>query len=142
MKTSFNKKSISIEVCNLMIAKAMLKAEQLEIGVSITIVDESGVLKAFSRMDKAPLISVDASRKKAITAVGFGLPTGDTWYNFIKDDPILLHGVNGITDFSLMGGGSPIVIENQIVGAIGISGSHYSKDEECTKEALAVLGME
>jgi len=125
-----------------MIVKAIKKAEQLEIGISITIVDESGVTKAFSRMDNAPLISVDASRKKAITAVGFGLPTGETWYNFIKDDPILLHGVNGITDFSLMGGGSPIVIENQIVGAIGISGSHYSKDEECTKEALAVLGIE
>jgi len=52
MKISFNKPSISIELCNSMIVKAIKKAEQLEIGISITIVDESGVTKAFSRMER------------------------------------------------------------------------------------------
>jgi len=139
MNNLFEKKSVSSGLCNSMIEKAFEKAGALNIGISVSIVDESGVAKSFARMDNAPLISVDASRKKAITAVGFGMPTGEPWYNFIKDDPILLHGVSGITDFSLLGGGSPIVIEDQVVGAIGISGSHYKNDEECTKAALGVL---
>jgi len=140
MNNLFEKKSISNELCSLMIEKAFEKARELNIGISVSIVDESGVAKSFARMDNAPLISVDAAWIKAITAVGFGLPTGESWYNFIKDDPILLHGVSGITDFSLLGGGSPIVIEDLVVGAIGISGSHYKNDEECTKAALEAIG--
>jgi uncharacterized protein GlcG (DUF336 family) len=87
-------------------------------------------------MDYAPLIAVDASRKKAITAVGFGLPTGKSWFNFIEGDPILREGVHDFTDFMLMGGGVPIIIENQIIGAIGISGGHYDQDQLCAQYAL------
>ena len=34
-----------------------------------------GVLKAFSRMDGAPLVSIQVAQDKAYTAVGFGMPT-------------------------------------------------------------------
>jgi len=139
MRNLFEKKSITIALCNKMIENAIEKAAGLNIGISITIVDESGITKSFARMDNAPPISVDASRKKAITAVGFGLPTGDTWYDFIKDDPILLNGVQHFTDFSLMGGGMPINIDNRIVGAIGISGAHYKQDEECARAAMTAI---
>jgi uncharacterized protein GlcG (DUF336 family) len=90
-------------------------------------------------MDNAPLISIDISRKKAITAVGFGMSTGEAWHNFIKDDPILNDGVASITDFILLGGGSPIVFEGNLIGAIGISGGHYKQDEQCVKAALNEL---
>jgi uncharacterized protein GlcG (DUF336 family) len=36
----------------------------------------------------------------------------------------------------LMGGGVPIIIENQIIGAIGISGGHYDQDQLCAQYAL------
>ena len=139
MKKSISKESISYQLCNLMVGKAMQKAEELGIAISISIVDESGVVKFFNRMDYAPLISVDASRKKAITAVGYGIPTGDTWYQFIKDDPILSEGVDSFKDFTLIGGGSPVVIEDQVIGAIGISGGHYKQDEECVNAALSAI---
>jgi uncharacterized protein GlcG (DUF336 family) len=88
-------------------------------------------------MDNAPLISIDASKKKAITAIGFGMPTGESWYNFIKDDGILLNGVNNLKDFILLGGGSPITDDDDnLIGAIGISGGHYSDDEKCVEAAL------
>ncbi|MEI8138149.1 MAG: heme-binding protein, partial [Bacteroidota bacterium] len=86
---TFTKKSISTMLAQQMIEAATKKAQEIGFSIAITIVDESGNLKAFSRMDSAPLIAIDASRKKAVTAVGFGFPTGDAWYNFIKDDPIL-----------------------------------------------------
>lgn len=133
---SILKKSISYESCMVMSESAIKKAEELKINISITFVDESGVLKAFFRMDKSPLVSVDASRKKAITAVGLGIPSGDSWYSFIKDDPILFNGVQQFKDFILLGGGSPILDDGSIIGAIGISGGHYKQDEECVKAAL------
>ena len=101
--------------------------------------DESGVVKAFQRMDNAPMVSIDASRKKAITAVGFGMPTGDSWYGFIKDDPILMNGAGQLNDFILLGGGSPIMVDEKLVGAVGVSGGHYKQDEECAAAALGAL---
>lgn len=135
----FIKKSITAMLAQQMIEAAAKKAQEIGFSIAITIVDESGNLKAFSRMDNAPLISIDASRKKAITAVGFGFPTGDAWYNFIKDDPILNDGAHNLKDFMLLGGGSPIIIDGTIIGAIGISGGHYKQDEQCMNSALTLL---
>jgi uncharacterized protein GlcG (DUF336 family) len=138
MKT-FNKTSISYELAWRLIEAAMGKAREIGLGISACIVDESGVLKAFGRMDNAPLISVDAARKKALTAVGLGIPTGDAWYNFIKDDPILSAGVHNFDDFLLLGGGIPLIIDGQMAGAIGISGGHYKQDELCAAAAIEII---
>jgi len=133
---SIIKKSLSYAACLVMAEAAIRKAQELKIKISITFVDESGVLKAFFRMDHSPLVSVDASRKKAITAVGFGISSGDSWYEYIKNDPILFHGVQQFKDFILLGGGSPIFEEDAIIGAVGISGGHYKHDEECVNAAI------
>jgi uncharacterized protein GlcG (DUF336 family) len=133
------KKSISLVTAEKMAAAAIAKAKELGLSIAVTIVDESGITKFFARMDHAPLIAVDASRKKAITAVGFGMPTGNSWFDFIKDDPILREGVHDFRDFILMGGGIPILSGKQIIGAIGISGGHYISDQECATAALDSL---
>ncbi len=140
MTKSFAKQSISEELAFQMIQAAEKKAAELGMGICTTVVDESGVMKAFGRMDGAPLIAVDVSRQKAVTAVGFGMPTGKAWYDFVKDDPILSAGVHDINDFTLLGGGLPIQIDGAIVGAIGVSGGHYEQDESCANAALALLG--
>ncbi|MEI7828602.1 MAG: heme-binding protein [Prolixibacteraceae bacterium] len=132
------KKTLSYDDCQVMAKAAIAKAQELNIKISITFVDESGVLKAFFRMDHSPLVTVDASRKKAMTAVGLGIPTGESWYSFIKDDPILFHGVQQFQDFILLGGGAPLMETGSIVGAIGISGGHYKQDELCVRAAIEV----
>jgi uncharacterized protein GlcG (DUF336 family) len=139
MSDTFEKKSITSKTCKKMIDAAEIKASRLNLGISISIVDESGIQKAFSRMDTAPLISIKASLKKALTAVGMGMPSGQSWFDFIKDDPILREGVHDFDDFILLGGGSPIILEGKVVGGIGVSGGHYKQDEECVKAAMNVL---
>ena len=139
MSKTFSSSSINLESCQKMGDAAIAKAKEIGITIALTIVDSSGNLKYFIRMDNAPLIATDISRKKAITAVGFGMATGEAWHNFIKDDPILNNGVQNIHDFMLLGGGAPIMIENQLVGAVGVSGAHYSQDESCAKAALDIL---
>lgn len=139
MTPSFTRASITAELARALIAAAEQKAGETGLKISTTVVDESGVVKAFSRMDGAPLVSIDASRKKAVTAVGFGIPTGEPWYGFIKDDPILLHGAQHLHDFILLGGGSPLVVGGALIGAIGISGGHYHQDEVCVRAALALI---
>ena len=58
---TISKKSISSLLALQMIEEATKKATELGLGIAVTIVDESGILKAFQRMDNAPLIAIDAS---------------------------------------------------------------------------------
>jgi uncharacterized protein GlcG (DUF336 family) len=142
MERSFSKTSIAFPMAEAMVRAAQGRARELKLSVAVAIVDESGMLKAFGRMDGAPQISVSASQKKALTAVGFGLATGEEWYRFMKDDPILAGGAAHLDNFILLGGGMPIRIDGEIVGAIGVSGGHYAMDEQCARAALELFEAE
>ncbi|HZU18048.1 MAG TPA: heme-binding protein [Candidatus Dormibacteraeota bacterium] len=140
MSQTFEKASVATELAHRMIEAAERKATEMGKPMVIAIVDESGVLKAFSRMDGAPLLSVQVAQDKAYTAVGFGMPT-EAWHPFIKDDPPLAAGaVGGIDRLVVFGGGYPIVLDGRIVGGIGVSGGHYTDDMEVARAGLAVLG--
>src|SRR3982074_2291035 len=108
MSETFNKASISTESAHRVVAAAEAKAKAMGHPFVIAVCDESGVLKAFSRMDGAPLLSVQIAQDKAYTAVGFGLST-DAWHEFIKNDPPLAAGaVGGIDRLLVFGGGYPL----------------------------------
>jgi uncharacterized protein GlcG (DUF336 family) len=140
MSDVFEKASVSTELAHRMLAAAEVKAAEIDVPMVIAVCDESGVLKAFSRMDGAALLSVQIAQDKAYTAVGFGMPT-DAWHDFIKDDPPLADGaVGGIERLVIFGGGFPIKSNEQVVGAIGVSGGHYSQDAEVAEAGLAVAG--
>jgi len=139
---TYTRRTLSFEFADHLVKRAFHEAAQLGIKVSVCIVDESGVTKAYGRMDGAPLVAEDACRKKARTAVGFGLKTGEEWHDFIKDDPILSEGAQALADFILLGGGAPITVEGDMVGAIGVAGGHYQQDEACVLAALKDTAIE
>ena len=139
MPTSFEKTSITLEAANQAIAAAAAKAQEIGVPMAIAVVDPDGTLKAFSRMDGAALLAVRIAQQKAWTAISFGLPTLGLW-EFIKDDPPLLHSLPHQEDMILFGGGSPISVGGQMIGGIGASGGHYSQDQECADAGLAALG--
>ena len=141
MASTFSKASISTEAAHQAIAAAEAKATEIGTPMDIAIVDDSGVLKAFSRMDGAPLLSIQIAQDKAYTAAGFGMPTHG-WHDFIKDDPPLADGApSGIDRLVIFGGGYPIKVDDQLVGAIGVSGGHYSQDQEVAEAGLEALGV-
>jgi uncharacterized protein GlcG (DUF336 family) len=140
MAETFQKQSVSADLARRMIVAAEAKAEELGVPMNIAVVDESGVLKGFSRMDGAALLSVQIAQDKAYTAVGFGMPTHG-WYDFIKNDPPLATGApSGIDRLVIFGGGYPISIDGVVVGAIGVSGGHYTQDQEVAEAGLAIAG--
>jgi uncharacterized protein GlcG (DUF336 family) len=140
MKSLFSKQSVSSEAAHQVILAAERKALEIGTPMVIAIVDESGVLKALSRMDGAALLSVQIAQDKAYTSAGFGLAT-DQWHDFIKNDPPLAAGATaGINRLVIFGGGYPIKIGDQIVGGIGVSGGHYSQDMQVAEAGLAALG--
>ena len=138
MAQTFGKQSISAEVAQKMVAAAVAKAEKLGVPQVVAVLDESGLLKAFCRMDGAPLVSIDVSQNKAYTAL-FGMPSHE-FFNFIKDDPALLAGVPHIPRIATFGGGLPIQIDGAVVGGIGVSGGSVEQDIECAQAGLDAIG--
>ena len=140
MSDLIQKASVSTDLAHRMISAAEAKAGEIGVPMVIAVCDESGVLKAFSRMDGAALLSVQIAQDKAHTAAGFGMPT-DAWHEFIKDDPPLADGaVGGIDRLVVFGGGYPVIVGEATVGAIGVSGGHYSQDMEVAQAGLGALG--
>jgi len=136
---TFEKPSITSDLAHRMIAAAEAKANEMGHPFVIAVVDESGVLKAFSRMDGAALLSVQIAQDKAYTAIGFGLPT-DGWYAFIKHDPPLALGAPAEIDrLVTFGGGYPISIDGKVTGGIGVSGGHYTQDMVVARAGLSAV---
>jgi uncharacterized protein GlcG (DUF336 family) len=136
---SFSKPSITLETAERIIVAAEAKAQEMGKSMVIAVCDEDGVLKAFRRMDGAALLSVQIAQDKAYTAISFGGMSTDEWYDFIKDDLPLLHGIVKTDRLVVFGGGYAIKTEGGIIGGIGVSGGHYTEDMEVAKAGLAAL---
>jgi len=137
MTKVIEKKSVSTELAHRMIEAGERRAAEMGQAFVIAVVDESGVLKALSRMDGAPLIALQVAQDKAYTAAGWGMPSG-AWHDFISNDPPLAAGaVGGIDRLVIFGGGFPITVDGTVVGAVGVSGAHYTQDMEVAKAAVA-----
>ena len=104
----------------------------------MAILDDGGNLVAFNRMDKAPILCIEMAQNKAYTAL-FGVPT-EEFFKFIAGDPSLLAGVPMQARVAAYGGGIPIMVGGEIVGAIGVSGAPSVQDDiACAQAAVALV---
>lgn len=138
IKTAIESKNISLALANKMLEAALEKGQELGIPFSIAIVDKPGNLKAFNAMDGAPVLSLEIAQNKAFSAAAYNRATHE-WYDRLKDDPPLLHGIVHTPRLVIFGGGYPIKINNELIGGIGVSGGHYSHDMQVCQAALEVL---
>ena len=136
---SFVKHSIDADTALIAITAAAAKAKQLGHAMSIAICDEGGFVKASLRMDGASEATCNLARDKANTSASFGLSTHGLW-DYVKNDPPLLHGFPSYPHVVAFGGGYPIIEDGKVIGAIGISGGHYSDDMEVARAGLAAIG--
>src|SRR6266853_368430 len=141
MANVVKKQSISSELAQKMVNAAVAKARELGVSENVTILDDGGNLKAFSRMDGAPIPTIEMAQNKAYTAL-LGVSTQD-FFNFIQGDPSLLAGVPTLARMAAWGEGFPIKVNGEIVGAIGVSGAPtVQNDVDCARAALAVVSDE
>jgi len=138
-ENAFQKSSITIEAAERIIKAAEAKAHEVGKPMSIAVCDEDGVLKAFRRMDGAALLSVQIAQDKAYTAISFGGMATHEWYEFIKNDPPLLHGIVKTDRLIVFGGGYAIKTDAGIIGGIGVSGGHYTDDMQVAQAGLEAL---
>ena len=108
--------------------------------VSASVVDRAGVLRAMLRADGAGPHTVDSSRKKAYTSASLRRATSEL-AEMIAKQPAL-QALREMNESILMvGGGLPIEIAGEVVGAIGVGGAPGTHlDDACAEAGLDAIG--
>jgi glc operon protein GlcG len=104
------------------------------VAVSIAIVDDAGALVAFHRMTGAPRFSADFAIAKARTAAAFGSDTSRL-EELYADRPVFAHSFVAQGGYFLGRGGVPVLVEGEVVGAIGVSGADAHGEEDIAHDA-------
>lgn len=127
---------ITQEATLRMLEAGVARATTMRTPVSLAVVDASGELLAFLRMDGARLFSARATIKKAITSASQKLPTG----YFPREGEVSMQ-IRMDGDFTNVPGGFPITVEGQVVGGAGAGGAKTEEDVEIAKAMLAAIGL-
>jgi uncharacterized protein GlcG (DUF336 family) len=104
--------------------------------VSVAVVDGGGGLLAFERMDGAPVFSARLALSKAISSATFGRATSD-FEEAIRDRPVFAIGLLQQGGWYAGRGGAPLVVDGQVVGAVGVSGNTAAREDELAREAAS-----
>lgn len=119
---------------------AQEKAHELGQTISVAVVDDYGILIAFSKMDGALHVSPKFAFSKANTAASIGLPSGDIAGYSGEGKPYFSITTAFGGEFMVIPGGVPVKQNGQVVGAVGVGGSlDVKQDEECAKAAASSL---
>ena len=129
--------NITLEQAQKIIDASLEKAKQMDLKMNIAIFDAGVNLVAFAKMDDAWIGSIDIALKKAKTARYFNMPTGEIGKLSQPGKPLfnIEHSNGGLITFP---GGIPIKnSKDEIIGAIGVSGSSVENDHK-----VAAAGLE
>lgn len=122
---------ISVDDAKKAAAPAIEEAKKNHWTIAVAVVDPSGTLVYYEKMDNTQTASADVAINKARSAARFKRPT-----KAFQD--ALAAGGEGLRVLALQGavpieGGFPIVMDGKIVGAIGASGATSAQDAQCAK---------
>jgi uncharacterized protein GlcG (DUF336 family) len=107
--------------------------------VTVAVVDRSGVIKVLLRADGAGPHTVGSSTRKAYTSASLGRPTGELAATVAGNAE--LEGMRHMDpQIILLAGGLPIVVEDVVVGGIGVGGAPGGNlDEACAQVGIDAL---
>ncbi len=134
MSATFQSKQISYQSASIMVAAAIKQAEAAGINAVVSVLDRQGSLKAYGCMDGAVHVAMGASQAKAYTAL-MGLGSGEL-AEAMKDQPPQMTSLISFDRVVMLGGGLPIIVDGEVVGAIGVGGGSQEQDIACSQAAL------
>ena len=118
---------------------AVGKATEIGSPSSIAIVDGGRNLVAFVRMDGALLASIEISQGKAYTARSMNMNTADIGPLTQPGQPLYGIETSHARPLITFGGGQPLRVNGEIVGAVGVAGGTVVQDDEGASAAVASL---
>ena len=128
---------VSVENAKKAAAAALAEARTNNWRMAVAVVDTGGILVYYEKMDNTQIGSADIAIEKARTAVRFKRPS-----KAFQD--LVGGGGAGLRVLRVPGavpleGGIPLIIDGQIVGAIGVSGDSGDHDGLCATAGAGTL---
>jgi uncharacterized protein GlcG (DUF336 family) len=131
-----SEKALSLDLAQAIAQGALAKCRADGNHVSVAVLDRDGLVKIAFRDDGAGPHTIVTSRRKAFTSVTFKQPSGQ-WARRALTEPALA-GLKDTAGTIALGGGVPIKAGNEVIGAIGVSGSPGAdKDEACATAGVS-----
>ena len=129
------KRALTLEVAKELSAAAEAEAVKNNWNVVIAIVDDGGRLMHLVRRDGTQYGSIEVAQDKARTAIAFRRPT-KAFEDVVAGGRTAILGLNGATPIE---GGLPIVVDGEMIGAIGVSGVQSSQDAQVAQAGINAL---
>ena len=129
------KNVLTLAVAKQIATAAEAQAVKDNVAVVVAVVDDGGNLIYFERMDEAQIGSIDVAQAKAHSAVAFKRPTR-AFQDAVAGGnlgPLKLPGAM-VTE-----GGVPILFDNKVIGAVGVSGAASQQDAAAAAAGVAAL---
>ena len=126
--------ALTLDKARLMGRAALAKAEEMEIAITVCVVDKGGNVVLKASMDGAGYIPGQFAEDKAWTAAGIGFATSDIAP--LVQPGAMAYGI-GHPRVVPFGGGIPIREGDEIVGGIGVSGGTVDDDIAVAEAGLA-----
>ncbi len=128
-------KNISLDLANQIAAATVAACASNGYAVAVTVVDRSGLVKAVQRADNAGPHSLASSQQKAWTSASAKNTTLAIMEGAQKNPAAA--NLTDIPGFLLLGGGVPVKVGNETIGAVGVGGAPGGHlDEACAVAAL------
>jgi len=128
---------ITTELAKTVAAAALAEARANGWTMAAAIVDPAGILVYFEKIDDTQYGSSRIAIDKARSAALFKRPT-KAFQDSVEKGGVYLR-VMGLRGASFVEGGVPIVVNDKIVGALGVSGGLSEQDGQCCKAALEAI---
>ena len=126
-------KNVSLAMAQTIAQTALAQCESMGFKVSAAVVDRGGLTIVMLRGDGAGLHTPEGAERKAYTARTFSQPSAD-FVKRLSDRPDTVGSLQ-YTRVLALGGGLPIKAGNEVVGAVGVSGSP-GKDDVCSQAGI------
>lgn len=132
-----NRTTLTLDVAKVLSAAAEAESQKNKWTVVIAIVDDGGRLVHLVRQDGTQIGSIDVAQDKAMTAISFRRPS-KALEDAVAGGRNAVLGLRGVTPIE---GGIPLVVNGQMIGAIGVSGMTSAQDAQVAQAAVAALAQ-
>jgi glc operon protein GlcG len=133
---------MTLELAERAARGALTQAAAMNIGMTVSVVDEAGRLVLTLKGDRTGFLSTDTSRAKAVAAAAFKRSTLEL-VELQKTNPVFWAALPAVSRGEALPstGAVPIAVNGRVIGAIGCGGGTPEQDHECaTAGATAVTG--
>lgn len=118
---------LKIEEARDIVSAGLASAAEQGVGMAIAVVDYAGQLVAFERDNDAPWIVSEIAWRKARTSAAFGKDSGEREQAW-AGRPFFAASVIGLGNYVVGKGAVPLIHDEEVIGAVGVSGGHPDQD--------------